>query len=585
MHKKLLAAAVSLTLICSAAVMPAAQNGVLFNYAAAETNDTSETSSSEENSGDAKEQNEEDPQPNLPKVIGDYTCTMMKDGTYSVVYSGNKKTVKEIIVPENLDGVDVTRLSAGAFENCVNLKSVTISDNIATIGQNAFGGCKSLKTVIMPKNVTAVNAKAFDRSDLQISVYHNSYAEKYAKKYKFDIEYLDQHTYTKEVVKPTYFTKGYTLYTCKHCGYSYKTDETAMLKLAQSAKIYTASAQNSIKLSWSKSKNADGYEVYRYNIDSKKWVKLAAVEQNTYTSTGLKSGKRYAFAVKAYKSSGSQKVYSLSTQIKAVTRPSKPALTGLPGKKRAVLSWNEVNGADGYEVYMTTSAKGGYKLLKKTSANSFIKGSLTATKKYYFAVKAYKKGPNGIVYHGQTSYCTVTPNKIELPIGNSSLVDFMLISPNSNNPRNHQIDTITIHHMAVNWTVEQCGASFHNVSRQASSNYGIDSYGRVGLYVEEKNRSWCSSSPSNDNRAITIEVANDQPSDAGGWHVSDAAMRKLIELCTDICKRNNIKRLVFTGDTSGNLTMHKWFAPTLCPGPYLESKFPYIANEVNKRLK
>ena len=167
-------------------------------------------------------------------------------------------------------------------------------------------------------------------------------------------------------------------------------------------------------------------------------------------------------------------------------------------------------------------------------------------------------------------------------MSNSKLVNYTRISPHRNSPRNHKIDTITIHHMAGNLTVEQCGNVFQ--TREASSNYGIDTNGRVGMYVEEKDRSWCSSSPSNDNRAITIEVANDIPSDAGKWHVSDKALAKLIDLCVDICQRNGIKKLNYTGDISGNLTMHKWFAPTGCPGPYLESKFPYIAAEVNKRL-
>ena len=167
-------------------------------------------------------------------------------------------------------------------------------------------------------------------------------------------------------------------------------------------------------------------------------------------------------------------------------------------------------------------------------------------------------------------------------MSNSTLVDFTMISPNSTNPRKDKIRKITIHHMAGNLTVEQCGKGFANKSRQASSNYGIGSDGRVGLYVEEKNRSWASSSPANDNQAVTIEVANDVV--GGNWHVSYNALAKTIELCTDICKRNGIKKLNFTGDTSGNLTMHKYFAATACPGPYLESKFPYIADEVNKRL-
>lgn len=167
-------------------------------------------------------------------------------------------------------------------------------------------------------------------------------------------------------------------------------------------------------------------------------------------------------------------------------------------------------------------------------------------------------------------------------MSNSKLVNYTRLSPNCNKPRNHRIDKITIHHMAGNLTVEQCGAIFAPTSRQASSNYGIGSDGRVGMYVEECNRSWCSSNAENDHRAVTIEVAND--GGAPDWHVSDKALSKLIELCADICKRNGITKLNYTGDKTGNLTMHKWFASTGCPGPYLESKFPYIASEVNKLL-
>ncbi len=167
-------------------------------------------------------------------------------------------------------------------------------------------------------------------------------------------------------------------------------------------------------------------------------------------------------------------------------------------------------------------------------------------------------------------------------MSNSSLVNYTKISPNSTNPRRDTIKKITIHHMAGNLTVETCGNVFAPTSRQASSNYGIGTDGRVGMYVEEKNRAWTSSNADNDNQAITIEVANDEI--GGNWHVSDTALKKLIDLCGDICQRNSIKALNFTGDKNGNLTMHKYFAATSCPGPYLASKFPYIADEVNKRL-
>ena len=167
-------------------------------------------------------------------------------------------------------------------------------------------------------------------------------------------------------------------------------------------------------------------------------------------------------------------------------------------------------------------------------------------------------------------------------MSNSPLVSYTRISPNSS-ARTAKISKITIHHCAVvNASLVGLGNGFAKESRQASSNYGIDSEGKVGMYVEESRRAWTSSNSANDNVAVTIEVANSKG--APNWEVSDKALAALIELCVDICKRNDIKKLNFTGDKSGNLTMHKYFAATGCPGAYLESKFPYIAAEVNKRL-
>lgn len=166
-------------------------------------------------------------------------------------------------------------------------------------------------------------------------------------------------------------------------------------------------------------------------------------------------------------------------------------------------------------------------------------------------------------------------------MSNSNLVNYTKMSPNFSE-RGTSIKKITIHHMAGNLTVETCGNVFASEERQASSTYGIGTDARVGQYVDESNRPWTSSSPSNDCQAVTIEVANDEI--GGNWHVSEAALNKLILLCTDICRRNGIARLNYTGDTNGNLTMHKYFINTNCPGPYLESKYSYIADEVNRVL-
>ncbi len=167
-------------------------------------------------------------------------------------------------------------------------------------------------------------------------------------------------------------------------------------------------------------------------------------------------------------------------------------------------------------------------------------------------------------------------------MSDSSLISYKNLTENCNKPRNHVIDKITVHHMAGFMTAKECADYFASTERQVSSNYCIGSDGKIAMSVEEKNRSWCSSSPANDHRAITIEVANS--TGAPDWKISEAAMKSLIELCADICRRNNIKKLNFTGDASGNLTMHKYFAATDCPGPYLSGKFKYIADEVNKML-
>lgn len=136
--------------------------------------------------------------------------------------------------------------------------------------------------------------------------------------------------------------------------------------------------------------------------------------------------------------------------------------------------------------------------------------------------------------------------------------------------------------MAGNLTIESCGNIFASTSTGASTNYGIGSDGRVGMYVEEKDRSWASSSSANDNQAVTIEVANS--SVGGDWPVSDTAYAKLIDLCVDICQRNGISSLTWTGDSNGTLTCHYMFASTECPGPYLKSRMPDIAATVNQRL-
>ena len=171
----------------------------------------------------------------------------------------------------------------------------------------------------------------------------------------------------------------------------------------------------------------------------------------------------------------------------------------------------------------------------------------------------------------------------EIIARNSPLTEYVRLSPNVTFPREDTVKKITVHHMADDISLERLGEVFAEEDRRASANYAIDIEGRVALYAEECNRAWTSSSPENDHQAITIEVANDEI--GGDWHVSDASYSTLVELCADICRRNGIKQLVYTGDATGNLTIHKMFKEnTDCPGPYLEGKMPQLAESVNQRL-
>lgn len=167
-------------------------------------------------------------------------------------------------------------------------------------------------------------------------------------------------------------------------------------------------------------------------------------------------------------------------------------------------------------------------------------------------------------------------------MSNSSLVSIVNYSPNHSGRRNQPITKIAIHHTAGAVSAATIGQIFRPTSRQASCNYGIGNDNKIVLCVDEANRSWCTSSSWCDNRAITIEVANS--SNGGNWPVSGRVLATLIDLVTDICKRNGIKNCTYTGGKDGVLQKHEWYANTNCPGPYLGSKFPYIAAEVNKRL-
>ena len=175
---------------------------------------------------------------------------------------------------------------------------------------------------------------------------------------------------------------------------------------------------------------------------------------------------------------------------------------------------------------------------------------------------------------------------------NSPLVVYTKLSPNHSGQRTQALDTITPHCVVGRCTAEGLGEWFMNTGIQASSNYGIDKDGRVALYVEEKNRSWCTSSNANDQRAITIECASDTTEP---YAFPDITYQRLIELCIDICKRYSKKKLLWFGDKTKTLaytpkademvlTVHRWFANKSCPGNWMYARMGELASRVTATL-
>lgn len=175
---------------------------------------------------------------------------------------------------------------------------------------------------------------------------------------------------------------------------------------------------------------------------------------------------------------------------------------------------------------------------------------------------------------------------------NSSLAEYVKLSPNHSGQRVSAIDRITPHCVVGQCTAEGLGDWFSKTSTQASSNYGIDKDGRVGLYVEEKNRSWCTSSNANDQRTVTIECASDT---SEPYWMNEKVYAKLIELCADICRRNGKKKLLWFTDKNKSLnytpksdemliTVHRWFANKSCPGNWLYERLGNLASTVTAKI-
>ena len=226
---------------------------------------------------------------------------------------------------------------------------------------------------------------------------------------------------------------------------------------------------------------------------------------------------------------------------------------------------------------------------KKTDADAYMKKIISK------GFSAFVIADTIEVNENNTSPVSPTPSTpATTPSGftNSSLAVVKIISPNKTANRKHAIDRITPHCVVGQCTAEALGTLFQNSSRSASSNYGVDKDGRIGLYVEEKDRSWCSSSTANDDRAVTIECASDT---YHPYKFTDKCYESLVKLCVDICKRYNKTKLIWLKDKDVTLayepkanemvlTVHRWFANKACPGDWLYERLDDLASRVTTEL-
>lgn len=252
-----------------------------------------------------------------------------------------------------------------------------------------------------------------------------------------------------------------------------------------------------------------------------------------------------------------------------------------------MMTWMKFkNMEDGVRGYFDFTNNDNYKSLKKvkdpkTYLENIKKAGYATSLKYSDNVYAV------VQKYNLTQYDPVEKDVSKFT--NSPLVTYTKLSPNCNSPRNHEIDTITIHCIVGQWTAKQGCDYFATTDKECSANYVVGKDGSIGLSVAEQDRSWCSSNAANDHRAVTIEVASDK---TDPYAVTDAAYNALIKLVADICKRNNIKKLVWSTNKNDrinhkngcNMTVHRDFANKSCPGAYLYDRHGDIANQVNDIL-
>ncbi len=335
-----------------------------------------------------------------------------------------------------------------------------------------------------------------------------------------------------------------------------------------------------LAISWEAVPGAEKYRVFYKTTGG--WTKLADTTETSYMWTEAKSGPAYAFTVRCLSADGKTYASFYDTVGVGLHYLAAPVIDETANKNGGIrVNWFDA-GADWYEVWYKTGVDedGDWELLGETEKTSLTLTEPDSSAKYTFRVRACAEDGTVSGYSQERRSMIFT---------NSPLATVVNISPNQDPDRNNIIDTITIHCTAGQGYAQSLGNMFAKPSKKASSNYGIGKDGVIGMYVEEKDCSWCSSNRPNDNRAITIEVSSDayEP-----YWVTPAAYSALLDLVTDICRRNGIEKLVWSYDANErvnhlngvNMTCHRDFYSKTCPGTYLYNHEEEIAAIVNERL-
>ena len=225
----------------------------------------------------------------------------------------------------------------------------------------------------------------------------------------------ETHSFKSSITKqPTFEKSGVKTLTCKQCNYS-KTQTVKPLTYDsfQTLKMHTPEASGvttkSIKLSWKKLSGATGYRLYQKIGD--KWellTEIPATDKLTYTVKNLKASTEYKFRVRAYaKIDGKTYLSKYSNILVTSTELQQtPKIALKRGTSKAIVSWTEVKGADGYEIFMATGENSkNYKKVATVNAKtfSFTKTGLTKNQYYNFKVRGYVKCSDGSVVYGRFS--------------------------------------------------------------------------------------------------------------------------------------------------------------------------------------